>query len=851
MKLQVKVKDDKKPAPPEAVGEGDRQLLIDRDDILMEVEKPARYLGGEAGPARKPEGGLKFLLAFPDTYEVGMSHLGLKILYGILASLPDVAVDRAFAPWVDLETRLRQERLPLWGLDSRRPLKDFDVVGFSLQYELSYTNLLNMLDLGGIPLERTARGEGVPLVIAGGPGAFNPAPLEDFIDAFVIGEGEEVIREICAVLVAGKRKKWKRRDLLAALAEIEGLYLPAAQDSPRPVRKRIVTNLEEAFFPVDPLIPLMQTIHDRAVVEIRRGCTRGCRFCQAGMVWRPGRERSLAKIVNQAESLLACTGYEALSLLALSAGDYRHIEELLAVLMERLGPRKIALALPSLRVETLSRRMIDEIRQVRKTSFTLAPEAGTQSLRNAINKGNSDADLLETAAAVFDSGWLALKLYFMIGLPGEKPEDREGIVDLSHRVARQARPRGQVTVSLSTFSPKPHTPFQWADQLPPALTREYQDYFRRHLKGRNLVLRWHDWRMSLLEGLISRGEAPIGRVIKSAFELGARFDGWSEKLRFDLWQEALAREKIDLEGCLRGKPTHAPLPWDGIDTGLTGSFLESELARAQEGVLTPDCRTGSCRNCGVCPRLKAEVGIAPGGEKPPPPLEDLRSEGGGREITCRLIYGKQGRMRFLSHLETSSALIRALKRAKVSFVFSRGFHPHPLVSFGPAGFVGMESAGEYADLVIKEPAEGLEEIKTRANACLPDGLKILQIKPLAPGARSLAEIMTGFCYEMFPVPGKHRQEVAEKIAAFLERESYLVERITPRGKKIKDIRPRVISLVLIEEGSKIELQVTVGPEGSVRPGEILTQVLGLTAATALGMRMVKTNSLFKDDSPGG
>jgi radical SAM superfamily enzyme YgiQ (UPF0313 family) len=452
--------------------------------FLTRVEKPGRYLGGEVNAVVKDRAAcrLSVALAFPDVYEVGMSHLGIQILYGILNAEPGVVAERCYAPWPDLEAELVRRGLPLATLESRTPLRDFDLVGFSLQYELSYTNVLAMLDLGGIPLRAAARGEDHPLVIAGGPCAFNPLPMSPFIDAFVIGEGEDVIGEIARALMAAKSWGERRPARLARLAEIEGVFCPGLHTHGEIIRKRTVPDLNAWHGPACPVVPLVKTIHDRLILEIARGCTRGCRFCQAGMVWRPVRERDPDILMQMSDRMLAATGHEELSLLSLSAGDYPHIEALLGLLMDRHYARRVALALPSLRVETLTPRLMEVIRRVRKTSFTLAPEAGTQRLRDRINKGNTEADLMATAGNVFDAGWRSLKLYFMIGLPGEGEADLDGIVDLAHKTLPRGKAPGQVAVSLSTFVPKPHTPFQWERQINLAETEARQAYFRRRLR---------------------------------------------------------------------------------------------------------------------------------------------------------------------------------------------------------------------------------------------------------------------------------------------------------------------------------------------------------------------------------
>lgn len=817
------------------------------EEILLQVEKPGRYSGGEVNSRpKRPDGKLKFVLAFPDAYEVGMSHLGMQILYGILENQPEVFVDRCYAPWVDLEAQLRLRGLHLAGLESHRPLKDFDLVGFSLQYELSYTNLLNMLDLGGIPLRRADRGEGSPLVIAGGPGAFNPAPLAEFIDAFVIGEGEEVVREICQSVLAEKKKNHDRRELLLALSQIEGVYVPGLNPGDMPVRKRIVADLDQAFFPEEPLVPLMKTIHDRVVAEIARGCTRGCRFCQAGMVWRPVRERSLPRLLEISHRMLCATGYDELSLLSLSSGDYTRIEELLAILMDRYRGKRVALALPSLRVETLSRSMMEAIKQVRKTSFTLAPEAGTRRMRDVINKGNSDEDLLNTAAQVFQAGWRAMKLYFMIGLPGEGPEDLEGIADLSYRVAKAAKPRGQVTISLSTFVPKPHTPFQWEGQLSLDEVREKQDYFKRRIRGGNLTLRWQDSRMSLLEGLISRGDERIGRVIQKAFSLGCRFDGWSEMFRFGLWEEALAAEGISPAEYLAERSLSSLLPWQVVDSGVTNSYLIGEREKSRAGILTADCRQGACQSCGVCDEKNIRIVLA---TDLPGEITPLTAPAAAHRPVekYRVSFRKTGPARLISHLDLSAALTRAMTRAGLAFAFSQGFHPHPRISFAHATSVGMESRCEFMDIEVERPDEEEATVVDRMNRFLPVGLQIDGMKIIPVGQSSLAQTIVAFDYEISLAESTPLESLEEKINAFLRVDAFPIRRETAAGEKWKDIRSLVLALGFMP-GRRIEMAVAYGPAGSVRPWEILTQVLDIPPAEAKLARIIKVATRFQQPS---
>jgi radical SAM family uncharacterized protein/radical SAM-linked protein len=822
-------------------------------ELLLAVEKPSRYTGGEVNAVRKDPGSsrLLFALAFPDTYEVGMSHLGLQILYAVLNGLPEVACERCYAPWPDMEEELRRRRLPLCSLESQRPLHAFDIVGFSLQYELSYTNVLMMLDLGGIPLRREGRGEEHPLIIAGGPSAFNPAPMSAFIDAFVIGEGEEVITEIAEAVTAVRARGGKRREQLETLAALCGVYVPAVHTGGERIGKRIITDPDAWREPLCPIVPLMKTIHDRVTLEIARGCTRGCRFCQAGMVWRPVRERTPAVLEQMAEAMLRTTGHDELSLLSLSSGDYSRIEPLLTTLMDRYYPRRVALALPSLRAETLTPRLIEGIRRVRKTSFTLAPEAGTQRLRDAINKGNTAEELLATTERVFAAGWKAVKLYFMLGLPGEREEDLEGIAELAQRVLRTAKNRGQVTVSLSTFVPKPHTPFQWQRQIGIEETLDRQEFFKRRLKNRNISVKWHDARMSLLEGIFSRGGKETGDLIETAFRLGCRFDGWSDHFRFDLWEEALRRTGIDAEACLRERPYTEILPWERIDCGVRRDFLLAEAEKAEQGEATPDCRTGSCGDCGVCDdrtgtrcHIVSPV-IAPADA----PIGTIvsafagRGDAGGPERAFRLRFTKLGPARFLSHMELSSALSRAMILGGIFFVYSQGFHPHPRISFAGATAVGMESQGEFADIRIQDPQAELKILMARINAGLPSGVAVTAMRELPPHVFSLAELVKGFVYDILLPQGIAEADLDRfeaDILRFLNLKSFPVQREANGKTIIKEIRPLVANLALDRLSRRIILSAHCGPEGTVRPTELLTVLFGFSPEATHWVRIVKT-----------
>ncbi len=600
----------------------------DKIEALLErVQKAPRYTGGEMNTRIKSweETPLHFAFCFPDTYEVGMSHLGLKILYGLINRESWSLCERVFMPWVDMMALMEQENVPLFSLESRHALRDFDAVGFTLQYEMSYTNILAMLRMGGIPLEGCERGEDDPIVVAGGPCASNPEPLADFFDAFMMGDGEEVMLEVNRVILDRKEQGFSRQECLRRLAGIEGVYVPALYDvsynedgtirsfrancpeAPERVRKRFVVDLDKAYFPEEIPVPYTEIIFDRMMLEIMRGCTRGCRFCQAGMLYRPVRERSLETLVRQAENTERATGFEEISLSSLSSGDYSCLPELIRELMRRMKEKRVSVSLPSLRIDSVLKESLEETQQVKKSSLTFAPEAGTQRMRDVINKGVTESDLIEKVRDAFEGGWSSVKLYFMDGLPTETMEDLDGIGDLARKVVEEyfKVPKGQrakglrVTVSVSIFVPKPFTPFQWAAQDPIPLINEKTERLREVLRIKGVNFNWHAPQLSYLEACFARGDRRLGRVLRRAFERGCVLDGWSECFHFEEWMNAFADCGLDPAFYAnRERGRDEMLPWDFLDVGVTKQYLWHEKEKSERAETTRDCRLG-CNGCGI------------------------------------------------------------------------------------------------------------------------------------------------------------------------------------------------------------------------------------------------------------
>jgi radical SAM family uncharacterized protein/radical SAM-linked protein len=787
---------------------------------LLSLHKPSRYLNHEVNSIHR-EAAVKVALAFPDVYEIGMSHLGLRILYSIINNTPFASAERVFSPWIDLENEIKSNGLFLSSLESNRALKDFDIVGFSLQYELSYTTVLNMLHLGGIPIKTEERfssssGNQYPLVIAGGPCSVNPIPMSPFIDAFLIGDGEEAIREILDVF-----HEWKtggdgnKESLLKALSKIEGIYVPLMQQGSL-VKRRYIESLDDVPYPDKPIVPYTSIIHDRVNVEVARGCSMGCRFCQAGMIYRPVRERSPAKALKIAEVALKNTGYEEAAFTSLSAGDYSCLLQIVSEFNKRFSENRIALSLPSLRVSSINSELLKEIRSVRKTGFTIAPEAGTERLRKVINKDFSDQDYEEAMKILFAEGWLNLKLYFMIGLPTETEEDIYAITKMAAKALKTAKQFTKrfvnISIGVSPFIPKAHTPFQWCGQKPFDELAEKKKFIKGALIKKGFHIKGHDIEMSLLEAAFSRGDERSSSLIEKAWSLGCRLDGWSEVFDFGKWKTAMHLTGIDAADlATKTFDFDDHLPWEGIDIGVTKDYLWKEYQKALSEEFTTDCRD-VCHNCGLECHKEAEKGRKLKGEEITT-FEELTISPGRtltyaprfKPVLIRVEFSKTGRLRYLSHLELVVTLQRAIRRAGFPLEYSKGFHPFPKISFGPPLGVGVAGLHEYFDMEVTPPFDLVSNTR-ELNALLPEGLYIKDMSFVPAKAESLNSFITRYEYEIKGGDISHTYTFLSEKEINAKREKYVIN-LRSMVEEAKFVDENTVNLIVNDQG---EIKVRLG-----------------------------------------
>ncbi len=818
-------------------------------DILARVQKPSRYLGTEVNSLHKrfESANLNMVLAFPDLYEIGTSHFGIQILYHLLNRHAHINAERVFAPAGDMEHLLRENQIALCSLESGHRLVEFDIVGFSLLYELNFTNVLNMLDLAGIPLRHQQREDKHPLIIAGGPCVCNPEPMADFFDAMVFGDGEQVILEMAEQWLAWRHDgRGPKSALLQRWSRIEGVYVPglyrtaydadgfqhltAGEAVTGSISRRIVSDLDQAFFPSRPVIPFGKPVHDRLRIEISRGCSRGCRFCQAGMIYRPVRERSADTILDLVKQALDNTGYDDLSLLSLSTGDYTCLGGLMENVMHLGQADRVAVSLPSLRAGTLTPKLMQLIRSVRKTGFTIAPEAGSQRLRDVINKNITYEDVAATVKDAFEFGWRVIKLYFMIGLPTETDEDLDAIVAMVRRlkmIKGPGRGRGQLNVSITTFVPKPHTPFQWAPQISLEESKRKIAFLKAALGLPGVRVKWQHPEMSRLEGALSRGDRRMGMVIEEAWKSGCTFDGWNDQFDFNRWQAAFVKCGVDPQFYIdRRRNPDEPLPWAHMNSRIDTGFLKYQWERAHHGEKILDCRHGHCHACGICdfeslhPRVFNDCPAVSATQ------DQAESDGGETYRWLVLTYSKLEQARFFGHLEVANMFARAVRRAKIHVQYSKGFHPMPRFSFDDPLPLGMASEAEQMRMMVASRHD-CSQVARNIDAHLPAGLRITGCRPRDEVMKSQTQAMQKAYRYRIDLGGVHPD--ACLLGQFQESDQWPYTRTRQnKDNKVVDLRA-AIATVDYHQPDQLVLEIRAMPPITVRPADFLSGVLQLSA----------------------
>ncbi len=856
------------------------------EEILSLVNKPGRYIGGEKNAWQKAwdKASTRVCCIFPDLYEIGMSHQGLLILYDLINRQTDLLADRCYCPDTDMEALMARHNLVLYGLETRMPLNEFDILAITLPYELCYTNIFTILKLAGIPFyakKRIGSSQSWPLILGGGSCCLNPEPVAELFDAILIGDGEEAILEIARSVKSARASGASRQELLTQLSGIEGVYVPLfyeplydkkgaflgmknLEDGKARVKRRVLSDLSPRYQISRPLVPNIRIVHDRLGIEIARGCTRGCRYCQATTIYRPVRERSVEEILESALKGIEETGWEEVSLLSLSTGDYSAIGELIPKVMDQFVPMNCSVSLPSLRVGTLTPEIMDEIKRVRKTGITLAPEAGSERLRQAINKGITEEALLETVRQAFSRGWKNVKLYFMIGLPGETDEDIYELVELVKKVRAQARfvknfkGSVQVTASIGTFVPKPQTPFQWEGQISVEESRRRLNIIKDGLRAKAYKVKWHDPRQSFLEGVFSRGDRRLCRLLEKAWSLGARLNAWTDNLKPELYHQAAKELGIELSAYLAPISEDAPLFWDHIDSGIKKAFLKLERKRALKGEYTPDCRYETCQGCGVCD-FKTIKNVLKGKsdqKKKPAANHQTRPLSKEKAFFYQVQYSKLFEARFIGHLDMTRLFHRAIRRAKIPVAYSKGFHPMPKVAFDNPIPLGMESMLERFSLELKEHVAP-NVLSERLQAQMTLGIEIKSVTVTSGKRQLLPPTKQTF---LIVVPGLDEIKADRRLKDFWAAENFEIQIKRKKGLVGLDLKNKVVSFDFyngdtraeiskwmskvqkeVSGDKKVGLKLTIDQSISpqIKPSEVVSSVLGLDENAVRLCRILK------------
>jgi len=816
---------------------------------------PSRYLDQEINAQKKDlsEVDLKYALCFPDLHEIGTSYFGAQILYHILNKEKNIAAERFFTPAPDMEKLLRERKIPLLSMESKVDLACFDIIGMSLLYELNFTNILTMLDLSGIPFLSENRDDSFPLIIAGGPCAFNPEPVAGFFDAIVVGDGEEVILEIAKLYIKWKKEgDGRKKSILRLLSQIKGVYVPQffkptydefniqqlepLKDGYANIKRAILPEFDNASFPVSPIVPFGKPVHDRLRLEIARGCSKGCRFCQAGIIYRPVRERPVKSLLKIAEESLKNTGYKDISLLSLSTGDYSCLEYLMENILTLNKNHLTSISLPSIRAEKLTPNIMEIIKKVRKTGFTIAPEAGSQRLRNIINKNITEQEIFDAVKNAFDLGWRNIKLYFMMGLPFETDEDIEKIVDLSHRLADiKTKHNSQVSVSVANFIPKAHTPFQRCAQISSQEAKEKLQYLKDNLKHFKTKLNWQDPNMSLIEGVFARGDRKLSSLLIAAWENGCRLDGWTDKFRNDLWEKAFEKTGIDpLFYTTRKRGNDEILPWNHIDSGVSAKFFEKEFEKAQKGEITKDCRDVECTGCGICDfeKIKPIIDSSQGLIK----QEILKNNTyRDKEIEFKkykILYSKLKFVKHIGHLEFAKIIRRAIRRAGIKVQYTKGFNPNIKLSFDNPLPVGMESEQEFFIVFVDKSLQP-DQIKSALSNALPFGIDINDIFPFSKKDHSLSDIAK------YLIIFKDYNFTQKSIDEFMNLSEFPVESISKKGAKIIIDLRKTLKKIKILDLTIVEMILKKDKEKTIRPSEILLKCFKVPKEIVQTARIIK------------